>query len=231
MSGVVWTPQKRAEQAERMAALVWTPDRLATLRALAAERLPGTVIADRMGMCEDSVRRKLNLLGLTVRGHAGAEWTPAMHDLLRQCWAAGTTAREIAADITAMAGVKITKGAVIGKVRRLDLPPRANPSKAGRVVIPRRPRVRKQVNARRMASVAAPAPLKAVPLHIVPDAPAIDRPATVFRSPRPGCCTWPMWGDRERPTHVYCDAPAGGKLRWCPQHMALGTSKRVAHAA
>jgi hypothetical protein len=34
-------------------------------------------------------------------------------------------------------------------------------------------------------------------------------------------CCYPLWGDHERPTHRYCDAPAPLGMSYCPKHHAV----------
>jgi len=56
------------------------------------------------------------------------------------------------------------------------------------------------------------APAEPAPMPAKPTAPPWQRR---------GCC-WPMWGDKEAPTHRYCDKPrttAKGKVSpWCAKH-------------
>lgn len=153
-----------------------------------------------------------------------AGWTDEQVARLRTLWNEGHSTAEIGRRLS------FSKNSICGKVHRLHLPSR--PSHIVRSADPAHVKRRDQVKHAPIVTlaVAAPAPVQVVQIQVVPDAPAIDSSATVFRSPRLGCCTWPMWDNRERPTHVYCDAPATGKLRWCPSHRAQGT-RQVRYAA
>jgi len=52
-----------------------------------------------------------------------------------------------------------------------------------------------------------------------PQAPRPAPAATAIGSSQ-GCC-WPMWGFRENPTHVYCDAPRSDPAKpYCAKHCA-----------
>jgi hypothetical protein len=53
--------------------------------------------------------------------HVGQVWTPAMEASLRRLWTAGATSGEIGEQLG------VSRGAVTGKARRLDLERRANP--------------------------------------------------------------------------------------------------------
>lgn len=52
------------------------------------------------------------------------KWTPELETLALDGWKTGKTAREIAAEISAAAGEKVSRNAVIGKVERLGAPRR-----------------------------------------------------------------------------------------------------------
>lgn len=72
----------------------------------------------------------------------------------------------------------------------------------------------------RQAGVKPPAPVRMI-APAEPPAPARPSPAPYTR---PVCC-WPMWGDKEAPTHRYCDAPRavrrGSLSVYCAEHHAL----------
>ena len=55
------------------------------------------------------------------------KWTPELETLALDGWKTGKTAREIAAEISAAAGEKVSRNAVIGKVERLGAPRRRPP--------------------------------------------------------------------------------------------------------
>ena len=65
----------------------------------------------------------------------------------------------------------------------------------------------------------------------LPPAVATPRPGVFSTGARRGCVQ-PMWGDRERPTHVYCEAPVrqrpdGTPCRYCPEHAARNFARRA----
>lgn len=141
--------------------------------------------------------------------------------------------------------MKLTKNAVVGRVHRLGLPSRPSPiqlrgpehpNSKGRA--PRPMRAPRQTLAPTVVSpsptqargVSAPGPgtssapaadtSTAVLARVAPSEAAADR-GTSFapRAARP--CRFPLWGDKERPTHRYCDAPSGRDGIYCAHHRAM----------
>lgn len=161
-----------------------------------------------------------NLSAARAGQAASAGWTTEREAALRTLWDEGHVTAEIARRL----GGGATKNAVVGRAHRLHLPARPSPVRrsANPAHVPRRD-VPKRAPAVTLPA-AAPAPVEAA-------ASAPEPPAVVRRSPAPGGCCWPMWGNRERPTHLYCGAPASGRLRWCASHHRQGVSRRVPHAA
>lgn len=35
-------------------------------------------------------------------------------------------------------------------------------------------------------------------------------------------CCWPLWGHRDRPSHIYCEKPVRLGRVWCPAHCEIG---------
>lgn len=157
-------------------------------------------------------------------------WTAARDATLRQKWTLGLPTAEIAHDM------QTTKNAVIGRARRLQLPPRASP-------IVRREETPEQAAARRkgVAERREAAAIRTRRLHMAvevagrpargdamrgdtlailgvtpPAAPAPAIPVMTLNRPSGGCC-WPMWGS-ERPTHRFCDAQSVPGRPYCPEH-------------
>lgn len=82
-------------------------------------------------------------------------WTESRVELLRKLWAEGLSGRQIAEQLGGT-----TRNAVIGKVHRLGLPRRAEPTRRMRS-IPRQPRVRATPSAPRNMHVTRIKPIPA----------------------------------------------------------------------
>lgn len=149
---------------------------------------------------------------------SGADWTDTMLEQLTARWNAGETSAVIAA------ALGVTKNAVIGKARRLNLARRPSPIRlAG-------------------ATMGAPAPAKASPKpakpgqvkkKLQPTAPTMERvpPPAEPRLPPEGC-RWPMWRHHELPTHRYCgEARQSLTQAYCPRHMAMAFGPPSRHEA
>lgn len=67
-----------------------------------------------------------------------APWTEAQDDFIRTHWLNGLSATAIAGLLTDRPG--ITRNAVIGRLHRMGVPPRANPNKKSNQPRPRKPR-------------------------------------------------------------------------------------------
>lgn len=102
----------------------------------------------------------------------------------------------------------LTKNAVVGKARRLGLPPRPSPINRTDAPTPK---------------VERPKPVFRPASHVVPieetrarlaEAPAV--PAIAFRHGRGACC-WPI-GEPRTPGFRYCEAPAVAGRPYCPAH-------------
>lgn len=119
----------------------------------------------------------------------------------------------------------VSKSAVTGKVRRLKLADRGAPPAL------------KSAGPRRRARQPAPAASMNPPAresvesrgNTPPEAmnpPPPESPEPIPRA-RPGTgCIWPLWGNRERPTHRYCGEPrAPGHLPYCAAHTARARLK------
>ncbi len=68
------------------------------------------------------------------------------------------------------------------------------------------------------------------PPKALPKAPPKALPAHLPRDIRRGGCLWPLWGHRERATHLYCGEPiaTGCAFPWCDKHRAKGTDTKAA---
>jgi len=142
-------------------------------------------------------------------------WSPDRDELLRTMWDAGVSTSAIGVSL------RCTKNSVIGRARRLQLAARLSPIR--RMAEGEPPKPRKSRAKAALARVAAPRPLKAPPQ---PKA----LPAHLPRDIRRGGCLWPLWGHRERATHLYCGEPiaTGCAFPWCDKHRAKGTDTKAA---
>lgn len=147
------------------------------------------------------------------------EWTDATKDALRALWPMGWSATAIGKYLG------FTKNGIVGKVHRLDLTGR--PSPIDRSHGPRAP---KAPPAPAQTLPALPSMTTNPPPPAIPRAPdARPRPSRAFRAPVPppappvvlaaprlsAKCQFPLWGDHDRPTHKYCDAPVPLGDSWC----------------
>lgn len=117
---------------------------------------------------------------------------------LTALWTEGLSTSVIAARMG------ITKNAVVGRATRIGLPGRPSP-----ICRSAEPRV---ATIRRVKGTTL------APLASAPAAPA-PPPRPESSRPRPGC-TFPMWGDRERPgpNPRFCDAPSQRDSVYCVEH-------------
>ena len=140
------------------------------------------------------------------------DWNAAAIAQLRALWDEGHSSAEIARRMGT------SKNAIVGKAHRLQLPGRPSPIRqAGSGSRPHQPR-----------RIAPPKLAALMPMAVSSAPPVVSpvEPRTVFRPVKAGPCRYPLWGDRERPTHRYCDAPAGAS-GYCPQHHAVCWVKPV----
>ena len=142
---------------------------------------------------------------------------PATQAKVRAFWAEGLSTAEIGRRMN------VSKNAIIGMAHMLNLPSRGSP--IGRTAGPRpaRPALPPLASARRVQNtgtlparagtlpalarpVAVPTPRISAPMPPAPERVALPLTAK---------CRFPLWGDREKPTHKYCDAPAPAGGSWC----------------
>lgn len=152
-------------------------------------------------------------------------WTDAMVVRLRALWAEGHSTAEIGRRLG------LTKNAIVGKARRLDLPARPSPIvRNGEPRPPATPRAAR-VTLPPLASVSAPplpiAPTlsRSPPRFIVvkppiinfarPEGPRPVNPPTAAPRVLGGQCRMPLWRTGARPSHKYCDAPTPLGDSWC----------------
>lgn len=171
------------------------------------------------------VERELHAAGAKPGrpGHA-AGWTEGRVDQLKQLWADGWSAKQIAAELGS-----VTRNAVIGKVHRLGLSGR---SKMRDLI--KRLRARKRVPMRTVHVVSHgtrfgvlesvdPGPLaEAAEDLAIP----LAQPKTLLELER-GDCRWPV-GDVGEPGFFFCGAPAAPERPYCKGHCRCAYQKRDA---
>jgi GcrA cell cycle regulator len=134
------------------------------------------------------------------------DWTHERMNRLRDLWEAGTPVIEIRAEF------KVSKNTIAGKVHRLGLQPRANPVRYDGVrgeEWQRHLDAAKRRETRALTAVSGPAPEAAAPPPIFPTR----------------TCAWPLWGDRERATQLFCGAPTLRGVSWCAEHLRIVKGK------
>jgi len=129
-------------------------------------------------------------------------------------WRAGTSARNLERTVGFGDNAIISKAQQLVRHGLLEARPscivRREGPKVPRVWKPR-PKVQRPV---------VEAPVIRLPVR----APAYKPPTVAYVSPSlpmSARCCYPLWGDHERPTHRYCDAPAPLGMSYCPQHHAV----------
>lgn len=179
----------------------------------------------------------------------GGTWTDARIAQLRGLWAQDLPTEEIARQMG------ISKGAVIGKAHRLNLPRRENPVRQMEYTPEQDETIRRLAGLGQSAAQIGAAigvgekatrkRMRQLDVYIaITRAPKITLPGlrVVASNPEPlpppdarkprGTCCWPLWGNRERPNGRFCDQPAE-RGAYCSTHGAIayrGTGSEAAAA-
>jgi hypothetical protein len=138
---------------------------------------------------------------------------------LSRLWLAGHSAPEIGRRLGC------SKNAVVSATHRLDLPRRPSPIKQGGL---QTREARKNGTAPTRSSLARGKPTLPAMLSVANPPARIVKVEIIVTDPMPGemltskACDWPLWGDRDRPNHLYCGKPRSGTKRWCAGHSAIG---------
>lgn len=154
-------------------------------------------------------------------------WTEERVMRLRELWAQGLSASQIAAQIGG-----ISRNAVIGKAHRLGLEGRPSPIRSGG------PRARPRPKAKRVAPQPAPRPGLglsgvAVKRREGPSEPSLQIQATAkaIRGAGNGpSCVWPIGDPGEAEFH-FCDRQAVEGRPYCADHCALAYIRKDKTAA
>ena len=167
------------------------------------------------------------------------DWTAKDNAELTALWATGLSAARIGVEM------KRSKNSIISKAHRLNFASRQSPIKATADGIRKAPPIR-----RASKTILPPMPPNPVVpyyargrseltaqetenLHVAKAAAATQRaidvvtaaerpvPDTVFRNGPATKCQFPLWSNRERPTHLYCGEVTNHVTGLCTTHHAL----------
>ncbi len=188
-----------------MSAEDWNHAALERLRALWAEGHSTAEIGRRMGMSKNAIVGKAHRLDLPgrpspIRGN-GTTAPPTPSKTMR---------RE-----AAVAALKLTK--IPQREAAVPTTPKSRPSDRRAVAEVRaKPGIGRPEAVAKIAAGESPAPISAPPAAPLP---------VVFKPRPPGGCCWPMWGNRQRPTFVYCHATRPAGRIYCDVHARIAYSK------
>jgi hypothetical protein len=170
-------------------------------------------IAEALGWTKSTVIGRVHRMGLAqrglppgLRGERIAQWaaTPEDREALAGLWFSGLSAREVAR--------RMGEGWSHNRVSYL----------VGLWKLPRSPAA---MPARRVCNLVSRLATRAS-RERAPAAPPPPIPRDLVR----GGCLWPLWGLKERATHLDCGEPIspGCARPWCERHRAIGSSVREA---
>ena len=165
--------------------------------------------------------------GPLAEGEIPMKWSDGAADQLSFLWSEGHSTKEIGRRL------EITKSAVIGKARRLDLPPRPNP--IPRAMLPLLTtsvfKMQTPVTPPRAVVIPPPAPITisvSEPLQAKP----ADQPVQVMQLPsqpkpeiiqpykRTGTCCWPI-GEPGTKSFHFCGVHFRTKGSYCDEHTKI----------
>jgi GcrA cell cycle regulator len=191
------------------------PERNAEIRRLSAEGWKNQALAEKFGV---SRKRIYELIRAADAVRIPREPSQSATDEFRAkvflLWQQGVPTGEIGERMG------VSKNVITSLRKRAGWKPRGNP-RLKRKQEPTPPKVRLEVGHSR---VRATGELIGRTLPIAPVAP---EPAVRFQPRRPAQCCWPLWGDKERPTHVYCVAQANPGKPYCTEHQTLAYVRPV----
>jgi GcrA cell cycle regulator len=160
--------------------------------------------------------------GTEVWCSEGGTWSPGtkLHARLVALWDEGVSAAQIGERLG------YSKNAIVGAVRRNDLPPRPSPIKRHSALSAKAERLRQWRAARKAAKAAT---LSRAPRIAPPKRPAPSLPALVDARPPPlrrppvatgRGCVWPL-GDPGTPGFRFCGEPGEPGRPYCADHCGL----------
>lgn len=193
-----------------MPGMDWTGQQIEELRKLWAEGLSTRLIGERMRISKNAVVGKAHRLGLperpspVLRGDRSPDGA-ARHAVLREQALALHRGGMPRAHIAERLGVSANHASNL--LRGVGQPKGRRLALAPGLGLP--------------ATATAPVPQSA---------PAV--PPMQFRPIEPRCCKWPLWNDKERPTHRYCEGPTitrrdGVPDVYCAAHRAKATARTM----
>lgn len=143
-----------------------------------------------------------------------SKWTDERTDMLKRLWADGLSASQIAAELG-----DITRNAAIGKVHRLGLSGRDNPTRPRKPRTPRAPRARKRRSEIVYSRFIGPA-IEGDPVKEILDADIpVEQRKTLLELTNE-TCRWPC-GDPASPSFYFCGDPSAnldGFRPYCRAH-------------
>ena len=139
-------------------------------------------------------------------------WTPSMVATFRVLHRGGASFVEIAAQMSAIFGLEISRNACIGKARRLELPMRASDGQRVPLARPAKTLAKKPVR------VDAPIP---PPADVEPE-PEVG--VSIYQLGN-GVCRWPLGKMEDRPPFRYCGHDTPIEETYCAEHRAVGYNK------
>ena len=204
----------------------WPAEQTAKLKELWADkRLTVGAIAARLGVTRDAAANKAARLKLERRGPASGAcaWTDEQIATLTRLWLAGWSAEKIAAQLEGA-----TRNAVIGKVGRLNLPPRRTQVRHPPGTRPRN-KPRKSRAKPKVVNMRPPVP-KPEPFEFTTGVWEPLAWATPVTLQHVTGCRWPA-SDPFAPigsVDLFCNCkPVEGKS-YCPEHQARSVGKGTA---
>lgn len=207
----------------------WTDEQRATLRAGREAGKSYNTIAKELGCSKSAAIGMGQRLGLPSANPTGARLPNT--NIRYKPWDAETTAQFITAwttrddinraTIARMFGVSEetakNRSVALGITRCVHQSQQPGPRREAAAAM--RAKIVRHIAPPRLTIVpSAPKPVITAPL-------SRDGVPLVFVPRPPRACCWPMWGNREAPTHVYCDAPSDGT--YCAAHRAVAYVGRV----
>lgn len=178
----------------------WTPDEVTALRRHWNYNWSGVIAtANSTGRSQFAVWSKASALGYRIK-YSWGHWTPEDEEALKTLW---NEAKKTANEIAGIMGK--SRNSIIGKARRMGLSARTSPIK----IKPgnRAGRPKKDAAARRRAAIVGDN------VH--------------FLDLGKGQCRFPMWGNDEAPSHIYCGCDTEGHSNYCPDHKRLVIRKTI----
>jgi len=178
----------------------WKSEETRTLQRLWNYGWSGvTAIAAATGRSHHAVWTKASKLGYRLK-YAYGNWTPEDEAALAMLW---NDTKKTANEIATIMGK--SRNSVIGKARRMGLDARSSPIKANPKTGKRKPKPVPRY--RRRSEIVGKQ------VH--------------FLDLGKNQCRFPMWGNDEAPSHIYCGCDTEGHSNYCPDHRALVIRKTI----